>query len=201
MENESKTEKRKQTSFPIYIILLIIINACFFPIVVSGSSMENTLFHQDFGVSSRLSYMIQEPEYGDIVVASNPLDYDEDNYVIKRIIGVPGDELTILPDKIIRNGSILTEDYATYQNISKVYEYIDKTVSLKEDEYYVVGDNRNNSYDSRIYGAVSKDFIKGKVLFINNKAFLFYAIIIFSIIIIPDIIFNSKKEREDNDES
>jgi len=201
MENESKTEKRKQTSFPIYIILLIIINACFFPIVVSGSSMENTLFHQDFGVSSRLSYMIQEPEYGDIVVASNPLDYDEDNYVIKRIIGVPGDELTILPDKIIRNGSILTEDYATYQNISKVYEYIDKTVSLKEDEYYIVGDNRNNSYDSRIYGAISKDFIKSKVLFINNKAFLFYAIIIFSIIIIPDIIFNSKKEREDNDES
>ena len=201
MENESKTEKRKQTSFPIYIILLIIINTCFFPIVVSGSSMENTLFHQDFGVSNRLSYIIQEPEYGDIVVASNPLDYDEDNYVIKRIIGIPGDELTILPDKIIRNGSILTEDYATYQNISKVYKYIDKTVSLKEDEYYIVGDNRNNSYDSRIYGAISKDFIKGKVLFINNKAFLFYAIIIFSIIIIPDIVFNSKKEREDNDES
>ncbi|MCM1183166.1 MAG: signal peptidase I [Roseburia sp.] len=113
---------------------------------VSGSSMEPTLSHEDHLIVDKLSYKFKEPERFDIIVF--PFQYDRDTYYIKRIIGLPGEIVQIDEEgNIYIDGEILEENYGreVIENPGRASE----AVVLGDDEYFVMGDNRNNSSDSR----------------------------------------------------
>lgn len=113
---------------------------------VSGSSMEPTLSHEDHLIVDKLSYRFKDPERFDIIVF--PFQYDKDTYYIKRIIGLPGEIVQIDEEgNIYIDGEILEENYGreVIQNPGRASE----AIVLGEDEYFVMGDNRNNSSDSR----------------------------------------------------
>ena len=113
---------------------------------VSGSSMETTLSNGDNLLVDKITYRFSEPKRFDIIVF--PFQYDTDTYYIKRIIGMPGETVQIDYDgNIYINGSLLEESYGreVIQNPGRAAE----PITLGKDEYFVMGDNRNNSSDSR----------------------------------------------------
>lgn len=113
---------------------------------VSGSSMETTLSDGDNLLVDKITYRFSDPKRFDIIVF--PFQYDTDTYYIKRIIGMPGETVQIDYDgNIYINGSLLEESYGreVIQNPGRAAE----PITLGEDEYFVMGDNRNNSSDSR----------------------------------------------------
>ena len=114
--------------------------------VVDGSSMESTLSNGDNLIVDKLSYRFHDPERFDIVVF--PYQYKKHTYYIKRVIGLPGETVQIdYEGNIYIDGEILQEDFGkeVIQNPGIAYE----PITLGEDEYFVLGDNRNNSRDSR----------------------------------------------------
>ena len=129
--------------------------------VVSGSSMENTLSDGDNLIVDKLSYRFKKPERFDIVVFK--FQHEENTYYIKRIIGLPGETVQIDEDgNIFIDGSLLEEDYGNEVILHS--GLAQEPFTLSEDEYFVLGDNRNGSTDSRdpIVGAVSEDWILGR---------------------------------------
>lgn len=113
---------------------------------VSGSSMESTLSDADHLIVDKISYRFSNPERFDIIVF--PFQYDKETYYIKRIIGMPGETVQIdIDGKIYINGELLEENYGreVIQNPGRASE----PIQLGSDEYFVMGDNRNNSSDSR----------------------------------------------------
>lgn len=130
---------------------------------VKGESMETTLSDGDNLIVDKLSYRFRDPERFDIIVF--PFQYEEDTYYIKRIIGLPGETVQIDEQgNIYINGEVIQESYG--REIIKP-EYIGlaaEPVTLGEDEYFVMGDNRNNSRDSRveIVGNIHRDDILGR---------------------------------------
>ncbi len=128
---------------------------------VSGSSMEPTLCDNDNLIVDKISYRFREPERFDIIVF--PFRYEEKTYYIKRIIGMPG-ETVYIDDagNIYIDGKVLQENYGREVMLSP--GRAGETVSLAEDEYFVLGDNRNNSSDSRdpSVGNIHRSEIIGK---------------------------------------
>ena len=113
---------------------------------VSGSSMETTLSDGDNLLVDKITYRFSDPKRFDIIVF--PFQYDTDTYYIKRIIGMPGETVQIDYDgNIYINGSLMEESYGreVIQNPGRAAE----PITLGEDEYFVMCDNRNNSSDSR----------------------------------------------------
>ncbi|MDO5538932.1 MAG: signal peptidase I [Eubacteriales bacterium] len=126
---------------------------------VDGHSMEDTLQDRDNLICDKLSYRFSEPERFDVVVIY-PTDEKKDRW-IKRIIGLPGEEVRIDEDgNIYINGEILEEDYG--KEVLTDPGLAAQPIQLGEDEYWVMGDNRNHSSDSRVIGPVPKDRILGK---------------------------------------
>jgi signal peptidase I len=128
---------------------------------VSGHSMENTLSDGDHLFVDKISYRFKDPQRFDIIVF--PPQYDQSTYFIKRIIGLPGETVQIdMEGNIYIDGEILEESYGkeVIQNPGRAIE----PIVLGDDEYFVMGDNRNNSSDSRepAVGNIKRDDIIGK---------------------------------------
>ena len=129
--------------------------------VVSGSSMEDTLTDGDNLIVDKISYRIHDPERFDVVVF--PYKYEEDTYYITRIIGLPGEWVYIDGSgNIYVNDELLEESYGTETILNAGLANTD--ILLGPDEYFVLGDNRNNSTDSRFeaVGNIKGDDIVGK---------------------------------------
>lgn len=129
--------------------------------VVSGSSMEDTLTDGDNLIVDKISYRFHDPSRFDVVVF--PYKYEEDTYYIKRIIGLPGEDVYIDGSgNIYINGELLDESYGTETILNS--GIASSTIHLGEDEFFVLGDNRNNSTDSRFeaVGNIKGDDIVGK---------------------------------------
>ncbi|TMD16206.1 MAG: signal peptidase I [Chloroflexi bacterium] len=128
---------------------------------VLGSSMYATLSNNDLLVASKISYKLHPPQRGDIVIFKPP-DPDVRDF-IKRVIAVPGDRLRIDHGTVYINGEILREPYLpekwTYSNSwpATGQDYV-----LPPDHYFVMGDNRNHSSDSRVFGPIDASSILGK---------------------------------------
>lgn len=123
--------------------------------VVEGSSMEPNFFTDEFVIVSRLAYIIGEPERGDVVV----FHYDEDTNrdFIKRIVALPGEQVEMLDGRVYVNGLLLEEPYIdTFCNCR------DREWVLGEDEFFVLGDNRNSSQDSFDFGPIDREQIIGR---------------------------------------
>lgn len=132
--------------------------------VVDGSSMNPTLYHNDNLWVNKLTYQFEDPERFDIVVL-RPYDFDPKVYYIKRVIALPGE--TIWIDRngdIYIDGEILEEDYGMERILPENIGRASEPITLGEDEFFVMGDNRNNSGDSRsrAVGNVKRDRIIGK---------------------------------------
>lgn len=128
---------------------------------VQGSSMEPKLSSNDNLIVDKISYHFHEPERFDIVVF--PFRYEENTFYIKRVIGLPGETIRIdEAGNILIDGEVLEESYGkeVIQNPGRAYE----DIVLADDEYFLMGDNRNNSTDSRdpSVGNVRRDEIVGR---------------------------------------
>ncbi|GCE26982.1 signal peptidase I [Dictyobacter alpinus] len=122
---------------------------------VDGPSMQPGLVTNEFVMVNKLSYVFQKPERGDVIVFHYPKDVKQD--FIKRIIGLPGDTITTDREHVMVNGKLLKEPY-----ISLAYNSEGKSWQVPADQYFVMGDNRPVSSDSRFWGYVPKDYIVGK---------------------------------------
>ena len=112
---------------------------------VSGSSMETTLSDKDQLIVDKMTYRFRDPKRYDIVVF--PYQYQDNTYYIKRIIGLPGETVQILSGMVYIDGRRLDEHYGN--EIMENPGIAEEPLTLGEDEYFVLGDNRNNSSDSR----------------------------------------------------
>ena len=112
---------------------------------VSGESMENTLDNGDQLIVDKLTYRFHDPERFDIIVF--PFRYKDNTYYIKRIIGLPGETVQIVDGEIYINGELLEESYG--REVMQDAGLAAEPITLGDDEYFVLGDNRNYSSDSR----------------------------------------------------
>lgn len=128
---------------------------------VSGSSMETTLHNGDNLIVDKLSYRFRDPKRYDIIVF--PYKYEENTYYIKRIIGMPGETLQIKDGYVYIDGEKLTSDIYGNELIEDP-QTAEEPVTLGEDEYFVMGDNRNHSMDSRdpSVGVLKKSDLMGR---------------------------------------
>ncbi len=128
---------------------------------VSGSSMETTLSNGDNLIVDKISYRFKDPARYDIIVF--PYQYEENTYYIKRIIGLPGETVQVLGGYVYINGEVLESDIygAEVMNSSGIAA---DPITLGEDEYFVLGDNRNHSSDSRdpSVGILHRDDLMGR---------------------------------------
>ncbi len=135
------------------------------PFTVSGDSMAPTFSSNDFLIVDELTYEFNPPVRGDVVVFHYPLDPSV--FFIKRLIGLPGDTVIVTNGSVfVKNssnkiGHVLTEPYLTAGD-SKIQH---STTTLGADEYFVLGDNRNSSFDSRVWGTVPRRYVVGRALF------------------------------------
>ena len=132
--------------------------------VVDGQSMEPTLYNNDNLIVDKISYRFKDPERFDIIVF--PYQYKDDTYYIKRIIGLPGETVQIDTEgNIYIDGEILEESYG--KEIIKDPVLAAQPITLGDDEYFVLGDNRNHSGDSRFVdvGNVRRSQIIGRAFF------------------------------------
>ncbi|MBI4029952.1 signal peptidase I [Candidatus Berkelbacteria bacterium] len=139
---------------------------------ISGESMLPNLEHGNFILVSRASYFWKEPQRFDVIGFAFPGDQKRQKFV-KRIIGLPNEKVEIKEGKVFINQKELTENYLTNEKTEP-----DASFGLAKDEFFVLGDNRDNSYDSRFFGPLDKRFIIGKaatVIFpLDKLGFLIY---------------------------
>ena len=130
---------------------------------VEGASMENTLHNGDNLIVDKLSYRFHDPDRFDIIVF--PFQFQDNTYYIKRIIGLPGETVQIMDDgSIYINGEKLEENYGMEVIKPETIGRAAEPIELGDDEYFVMGDNRNNSSDSRtdMVGNIKRENIIGK---------------------------------------
>jgi len=137
------------------------------PFYVKGASMEPNFHDKEYLIIDEISYRFTPPVRGQVVVFRYPLNPQE--YFIKRVIALPGEQVRIKDGKVTifnsthPDGIILNEEYLPKDLMT--FTQSEEKVAVEDGEYYVLGDNRNASKDSRIFGPVSKSFITGKVFF------------------------------------
>lgn len=133
------------------------------PFIVSGASMEDTFSHNEYLIVDQITYHLQKPQRGDVAIFRYP--QDPSKFFIKRVIGLPGDTIIIDGDKVkIRNeenpdGTILDEPYVKRMSGTSFSEE-----TLGDREYFVMGDNRDESSDSRVWGVLQEENIIGRAL-------------------------------------
>lgn len=131
------------------------------PFIVSGASMETTFSTGEYLIVDQLTYHFEEPERNEVIVFRYPKDPSK--FFIKRIIGIPGDTINISGSEVTitnaeyPNGVVLDEPYVADMRPNSTI-----TETLKEGEYFVMGDNRNASSDSRSWGVLKRDNIIGR---------------------------------------
>lgn len=180
METTPKENSFKETSRFLFFAAVIILAIRFFviqPFVVSGESMDPTFANREYLIVDEISYRFENPNRGDIVIFRYPYS-EEKKYFIKRVIGLPKETLEINGPKITiynvehPDGFILKEPYIAYPT-----PISDRTkITLGDSEYFVMGDNRPHSSDSRSWGPLQRSYIVGRPLVrllpIKNLSFL-----------------------------
>jgi len=140
------------------VVLFAVINAVSARIRVDGASMQPTLETGEFVIVNKLAYMLGKVQVGDVIVFHFPRDPEQE--YIKRVIGLPGDRVTVQDGIVSVNGQPLNEDYIA---APPAYE---STWKVPADSLFVLGDNRNNSSDSHNWGPVPLDYVVGKAVFV-----------------------------------
>ena len=145
-----------QTAFISFGIFLFVYIFLVQPHRVQGVSMHPSFENEELLLTEKVSYRFSSPNRGDVIVFEAPIERKAD--FIKRIIGIPGDTVKIVDGNVYINSVKLDENYIMGTTEG------DKTFTLGESEYFVLGDNRTASSDSRVFGPIKKNAIRGKVL-------------------------------------
>ena len=132
----------------------------FKPFYVKGQSMEPNFLEKDYLIIDELTYRFREPQRGEVVVFRAPAGKD---YYLKRVVGLPGERVKIENQKVV----VYNDDHPQGLIVDEIYLVEDNTpgstmVSLGPDEYFVLGDNRDASYDSRRFGPIKESTIVGR---------------------------------------
>ncbi len=176
MEQEKKTKKDKKQEKPKksiqreifeWIMVFVVAAALAFvvrtfifePVRVDGSSMLNTLTDGEYMIATKFDYLLGDPERFDIVICDYP-NTDDGMYRVKRVIGLPGDTVELVAGELYINGEHLEQQFDMTDNAAYFGPY-----TVPEGHYFVMGDNRNNSKDSRsaMVGALPRSMIRGHV--------------------------------------
>ena len=168
-ENTTKKKSLLRGCLSYVLYVFIVIAAVYLVITyvgqrteVSGDSMLNTLHNGDNLIVDKLSYRFREPERFEVIIF--PSQFEEHTFYIKRIIGLPGETVQIKEGYIYINCERLYESYGNEVMLEETYGIAAEPITLGEDEYFVLGDNRNKSLDSRSeqVGIVHKNEFIGK---------------------------------------
>lgn len=141
------------------LLALLVLHVSIQTFRIDGESMEPTLQNQEFVLINKVAYLLQPPARGDIIVFQYPLN-PQQTYV-KRIIAMPGDIISVINETVIINGVALHENYLNKDDALNPYPAINNYI-VGPDEYFVMGDNRGDSSDSRDWGFVPRQNIIGK---------------------------------------
>lgn len=174
-KESKKTSSIREVAKFFLLALIIVIPIRYFvaqPYIVQGASMEPTFETNQYIIVDELSYRFEKPKRGDVIVLKYPKDTSK--FFIKRVIGLPGETLTIkdgvvsIKNPTTNTTTTLNEPYIVF---SKTDPADDETITLKEDrnnpgndEYYVMGDNRAASSDSRAWGTLPERLIVGRTM-------------------------------------
>lgn len=175
-QQEKEAKKKVRRGILEFVIYLVILAACVFVVpryvmhrtVVSGDSMESTLHNGESLLVSKISYEVGDPDRFDIIVfypkgRDDSKKLSEEEFYVKRIIGLPGETIQIVGEDILIDGKKLEENYG--KDPIDDPGIAEEPITLGEDEYFVLGDNREVSYDSRDIGPVRRENIESKVIF------------------------------------
>lgn len=153
----------------VFVIAILVVAAVKYfliqPFIVNGASMETSFYDGDYLIVDEISYRFQAPSRGDVIVFHSPQDYSV--YFIKRVIGLPGETIDIEGDRVrITNadhpqGFYLVEPYLS--PLLSTGWVGSKKITLGPQQYFVLGDNRLNSLDSRYWGPLERGAIVGAV--------------------------------------
>ena len=165
VEEKEFSWAREILSTAAYLLVVVALTFLFVQFVgqrthVNGDSMNVTLEDGDNLIVDKLSYRFSDPKRFDIIVF--PYQYQEKTYYIKRIIGMPGETVQVIDGMVYIDGEMLDETYG--MEIMQYAGVASEPITLGEEEYFVLGDNRNNSSDSRdpSVGNIQEDQIIGK---------------------------------------
>jgi signal peptidase I len=158
--------RRKQSTMRTVIEIVVIVAAAFAiamlvqallikPFTIHQVSMRPTLEEGDRILINRVVYHFREPKNGDVIVFHSPVTVGED--LVKRVIGVPGDTVAVRGGKLYVNGVAQNEPYLLEQNFAGEYP----EMKIPEGQLFVMGDNRNNSGDSRFFGPIDRKLVLG----------------------------------------
>jgi len=170
---DGKPVKKKDSFFDSIIVAVVIAmvikGLLLQTYTIPSGSMMNTLLEGDFIVLNRLAYTFSGPERGDVVVFEYPIEPNKD--FIKRIVGQPGDKVMMVDKRVYINGKLSDEKYKITNKSAPLPASMTSKdnfseFTVPEGKYFMMGDNRDNSYDSRFWGFVDQDKIKGKALLI-----------------------------------
>lgn len=171
-----KSKVREIVEFVVITLVIVVPIRLFVaqPFIVSGTSMDNTFHDGQYLVVDELSYDFHGPSRGDVIVFKYPDtpqatvgQNDSGKYLIKRVIGLPGDTVIVQDNQVTiknaanPNGFVLNQPFIS-SDLGDSRE--DVTVTLPADQYFVMGDNRAVSYDSRLWGPLPKSDITGRVI-------------------------------------
>lgn len=144
-------------------LVFTLVNLATVRFYIEGPSMQPNFWAEQFLIVSRVHYLLGNPQRGDIVVFDPPGDDGTPNepLLIKRLIGMPGEHVEIRDAQVYINGVALNESYIKEPCTSNC---ADRSWDLGENEYFMMGDNRNNSRDSRVFGPITKNRIIGEAI-------------------------------------
>ncbi|KKP40710.1 signal peptidase I [Candidatus Woesebacteria bacterium GWC2_33_12] len=140
-------------------IFLIVYLLILRPHKIKGQSMHPNFPDGEYLLTEKVNYYRHDPQRGDVVVFKPPISEDE---FIKRIIGLPGDNISVLNGKVFLNNQELIEDYIKVDTLSGAFLSEGENYTVPDGNYFVMGDNRPHSSDSRAWGPITKKVITGK---------------------------------------
>jgi signal peptidase I len=140
------------------VVIFVLVNTMTGRYEVQSISMEPTLHEGQYLIVSKVSYWLHSPQRGDVVVLDPP-DHRSTIPYIKRVVGLPGEHVEVHDGRVWVDGAALNEPYVSGPAL------YNEDVVLGSSEYLVLGDNRNNSSDSHVWGTLPKDNIVGKAVF------------------------------------
>jgi signal peptidase I len=166
--SEKKIEKKQKGFWRELIEIIFFVAIVVIPIqtfigrtfIVVGNSMYPTFENKDYLIIDKLYYQFSDPKRGEVIVFHPPVN--EDTYYIKRVVGLPGETVTVKRNEVLIQNTDSPEGFLLEQPYTSSEGDSYKTVKLESDEYFVMGDNRAVSSDSRVWGALPRKNISGR---------------------------------------
>ncbi len=159
MKRSSHLAREIIETLALTLIIFVVIHFAVQNYMVEGTSMQSSLNNGQYVLVNKLAYVFHAPERGDVIVFHWPVDTTKD--LIKRVIGVPGDVIVVSKNTVQVDGMVLKEPYVSAEANPQGWRWV-----VPPNDYFVMGDNRQVSDDSRTWGFVPRSYIVGKAVLV-----------------------------------